>query len=261
MLKKRIIPCLDCDLSVPGGRVVKGVKFKEIRYAGDPVERAEFYYNEGADEITFLDITASHERREAMWDVLKRTTERVFVPVTLGGGIRTVTDMERALRAGADKTSINTAAIKNPKLISEGSRKFGHQCIVVAIDAKRRDVTPKEGPGWNVWIYGGREDTGIDALGWAKEAERLGAGEILLTSMDTDGVKTGYDLELTRAISEAVSIPVIASGGAGEPAHLAAALKEGKADAALAASIFHFGEYSIKDVKEYLSKEGIPMRL
>jgi cyclase len=255
MLTKRIIPCLDCDLSVPQGRVVKGVRFKEIRYAGDPVERAEFYYKEGADEIVFLDITASSDRRGTMWDVLERTTERVFIPVTLGGGVRAVEDINRALKAGADKVSMNTAAVENPKLIKEGSKKFGEQCMVVAIDAKRT------GDSWNVWTYGGRKDTGNDAVKWAQKAEQLGAGEILLTSMDADGVKTGYDLELTKTISEAVSIPVIASGGAGQPEHLLDAFKLGKADAALAASIFHFGEFSIREVKEYLQKNGVPMRL
>ncbi len=255
MLTKRIIPCLDCDLSVPQGRVVKGVKFKEIQYAGDPVERAEFYYKEGADEIVFLDITASAHRRGTMWGVLERTTENVFIPVTLGGGVRSVDDMSKALKAGADKVSINTAAVENPKLISEGAKRFGNQCIVVAIDAKRT------GNSWNVWTYGGRTDTGKDAVGWAKKAEQLGAGEILLTSMDADGVKTGYDIELTRTISEAVSIPVIASGGAGKPEHLLDALTKGKADAALAASIFHFGQYSVKQVKQYLRDNGVPVRL
>ena len=255
MLTKRIIPCLDCDLSVPQGRVVKGIKFKQIRYAGDPVERAEFYYKEGADEIVFLDITASSGRRGTMWDVLERTTEKVFIPVTLGGGIRTVDDITKALKSGADKVSINTAAVENPKLLSEGSKRCGNQCIVVAIDAK------KTGDSWNVWTYGGRKDTRKDAVEWAKKAQDLGAGEILLTSMDADGVKTGYDLELTKTISEAVSIPVIASGGAGKPEHLLDAFKKGKADAALAASIFHFGEYTIKDTKEYLQKNGVEMRI
>lgn len=255
MLTKRIIPCLDCDLSLPEGRVVKGVKFKQIRYAGDPVERAEYYYKEGADEIVFLDITASAHRRGTMWDVLKKTTESVFIPVTLGGGVRTADDINTALKAGADKVSMNTAAVENPKVISEGSRRFGDQCIVIAIDAK------KTGDSWNVWTYGGRKDTGIDAIDWARKVQDLGAGEILLTSMDSDGVKTGYDIELTRTISEAVSIPVIASGGAGKPEHLLSAFKEGKADAALAASIFHFGKYSIRSVKEYLQENGVAMRL
>jgi cyclase len=240
---------------VPQGRVVKGVKFKQIRYAGDPVERAEYYYKEGADEIVFLDITASAHRRGTMWDVLEKTTEKVFIPVTLGGGVRSVEDIQKALKSGADKVSMNTAAVENPKVISEGSRRFGEQCIVVAIDAKRT------GDSWNVWTYGGRKDTGKDAIEWAKKVQQLGAGEILLTSMDADGVKTGYDLDLTRTISEAVSIPVIASGGAGEPKHLLEAFKGGKADAALAASIFHFDEYSIKSVKEYLQDNGVSMRL
>ncbi len=267
-------------MSVPQGRVVKGVKFKKIRYAGDPVERAEFYYKEGADEIVFLDITASSDRRETMWGVLERTTENVFIPVTIGGGIRTIEDIQKALRSGADKVSMNTAAVENPKLIKEGSRRFGEQCIVVAIDAKRsgdspsltvsiprrtEDRRPKteddQVPSWSVWTYGGRKNTGMDAVKWAEKVQELGAGEILLTSMDADGMKTGYDLELTRTISEAVSIPVIASGGAGEPKHLLDAFKKGKADAALAASIFHFGEYHIRDVKEYLRRNGVPVRL
>ncbi len=255
MLAKRIIPCLDCDLSVPQGRVVKGVKFKHIQYAGDPVERAEFYYSEGADEIVFLDITASAHRRRTMWDVLRRTTENVFVPITVGGGIRSTDDINTALRSGADKVSINTAAVENPDLVSEGAKQFGNQCIVVAIDAKRK------GNSWSVWTYGGRKDTGIDAIEWAKRVEDLGAGEILLTSMDADGVKMGYDLDLTRKVSEAVSIPIIASGGAGGPDHMLEALTRGKADAVLAASIFHFGEYSIKEVKEYLREHGVAVRL
>jgi len=255
MLTKRIIPCLDCDLSVPQGRVVKGVKFKQIQYAGDPVKLAEKYYKDGADELVFLDITASSDRRGTMLDVIERTTENVFIPVTVGGGIRKVEDIQNALKAGADKVSMNTAAIKDPKLVSEGSRRFGEQCIVVAIDAKRT------GDSWNAWIYGGREDAKIDAVKWAQKVEQLGAGEILLTSMDRDGTKDGYDLELTRTISESVNIPVIASGGAGEPKHLLEAFKDGKADAALAASIFHFNQYPIRTVKEYLRKNGVPMRL
>jgi cyclase len=203
----------------------------------------------------FLDITASADRRGTMWGVLERTTENVFIPVTLGGGVRNVDDISKALKSGADKVSINTAAVESPKLISEGAKRFGSQCIVVAIDAKRT------GRSWNVWTYGGRKDTGKDAVKWAEKAQDLGAGEILLTSMDADGVKTGYDLKLTRTISEAVSIPVIASGGAGKPEHLLDAFKKGKADAALAASIFHFGQYSVKDVKEYLSKNGVAVRI
>jgi cyclase len=255
MLTKRIIPCLDCDLSVPQGRVVKGVRFKQIQYAGDPVERAEYYYKQGADEIVFLDITASSDRRRTMLDVLERTTENVFVPVTVGGGIRTTEDMQAALKAGADKVSVNTAAVEEPNLVKEGSKRFGGQCIVVAIDAKRT------GKSWSVWTYGGRKDTGKDAVEWAKKVEKLGAGEILLTSMDRDGTKDGYDLELTRAIAEAVNIPVIASGGAGEPKHLLDALTKGKADAALAASIFHFNQYPIPVVKKYLKENGVAVRL
>lgn len=255
MLTKRIIPCLDCDLSTPGGRVVKGVCFKEIRYAGDPVERAKFYYDQGADEIVFLDITASSDRRRTMLDVLEKTTENVFIPITLGGGIRSVDDIKAALNAGADKVAINTAAIKDPDLIKRGACHFGNQCIVVAIDAKRN-----EKGSWNVWIYGGREDTGIDAVDWARRVEGLGAGEILLTSMDSDGVKTGYDIELTKTISDELSIPVIASGGAGKPEHILDAFTKGHADAALAASIFHFGEYSVAELKDFLSSKGVPMR-
>ena len=246
---------MDCDLSVPQGRVVKGVRFKQIQYAGDPVKLAEKYYKDGADELVFLDITASSDRRGTMLDVIERTTENVFIPVTVGGGIRKVEDIQNALKAGADKVSVNTAAVEDPKLISEGSRRFGEQCIVVAIDAKR------SGKSWNVWTYGGRKDTGNDAIKWARKVEQLGAGEILLTSMDCDGTKDGYDLELTRTISEAVNIPVIASGGAGEPKHLLEAFKDGKADAALAASIFHFNQYPIRTVKEYLRENGVLMRL
>jgi len=257
MLTKRIIPCLDCDLGIPKGRVVKGIKFKQIRYAGEPVEVAERYYEQGADEIVFLDITASSDRRETMTDVIERTTERVFIPVTVGGGIRSTKDMQKVLRAGADKIAINTAAVENPKVVSEGSTQFGNQCIVVAIDAKRN---PKTG-SWNVWTYGGRKDTGIDAIEWANKVQDLGAGEILLTSMDRDGTKDGYDLDLTRAISESLDIPVIASGGVGTPEHIYEAFSKGKADAALAASIFHFGEYTVGDVKDYLRKKNIPVRI
>ena len=255
MLTKRIIPCLDCDLSVPQGRVVKGINFKQIQYAGDPVALAERYYKEGADEIVFLDITASSDRRGTMLDVIERTTERVFAPVTVGGGIRTTGDIQKALRAGADKVSMNTAAVLNPDLVKKGAERFGNQCIVVAIDAKRAQDS------WKVWIYGGRKETEVDAVEWAKKVEQLGAGEILLTSMDRDGTKDGYDLELTRTISEAVNIPIIASGGAGEPKHLLEAFKEGKADAALAASIFHYNQYPIKEVKKYLAENGVLMRM
>ncbi|MCX6798997.1 MAG: imidazole glycerol phosphate synthase subunit HisF [Candidatus Diapherotrites archaeon] len=255
MLAKRIIPCLDCDLSVPNGRVVKGTKFKQIRYAGVPWELAKQYYEQGADEICFLDITASADKRETMARVVEETCREVFVPVTVGGGIKSVEDANKVFKVGADKVSINTAAIKQPKLVSELSRRFGSQAVVVAIDARRK------GSFWECSIYGGRKFTGIDALQWAKKAESLGAGEILLTSMDKDGTKEGFDLELTRAVSEAVNIPVIASGGAGSLESIAAALSAGKADAALAASIFHFGEYTPNEVKEFLAKKQIKVRL
>ncbi|ODS42540.1 MAG: imidazole glycerol phosphate synthase subunit HisF [Candidatus Altiarchaeales archaeon IMC4] len=258
MLTKRIIPCLDCDLSVPEGRVVKGVKFKKIRYAGEPAELAKKYYEDGADELIFLDITASHERRETMVHVIEKVAEQVFMPLTVGGGIRSVEDMKRMLRAGADKISINTAAIKDPGLIRAGARKFGSQCIVVAIDAKRTGSTKS---GFECSIYGGREMTGIDAVEWAKKAEELGAGDIMLTSMDKDGTKEGFDLELTRTISDAVNIPVIASGGVGEPRHILEAFTKGHADAALAASIFHFGQYPIPVVKRYLAERGVAVRI
>ncbi|MCI5866739.1 MAG: imidazole glycerol phosphate synthase subunit HisF [Methanosphaera sp.] len=274
MLSKRIIPCLDCDLQVPEGRVVKGVEFKEIKYAGNPVELATRYYNEGADEIVLLDITASHERRSTMVDVIEKTVENVFVPICVGGGIREVDDYVRMLKAGADKCSTNTSAIKDPTLINRASEVVGSQACVIAIDAKRRYVEdPKESDEHNIvetdegycWfdcsIYGGREFTSIDAINWAIECEERGAGEILLTSMDGDGTKAGYDLELTRAISENVSIPVIASGGVGNPEHIYEAFSEAKADAALAASIFHFHEYSIGEVKEYLKQKNIPVRI
>ena len=274
MLAKRIIPCLDCDLNVPHGRVVKGVEFKQIRYAGEPVDLATRYYEEGADEIIFLDITASHERRETMTDVIKATTENVFVPICVGGGIRKPEDYVNMLKAGADKCSTNTAAIHNPDLINEASKVVGSQACVIGIDAKRRYVeNPKEsddkiiietdkGYCWfDCSIYGGREFTGIDAIAWAIECEERGAGEILLTSMDRDGTKDGYDNYLNKAISEAVNIPVIASGGVGNPEHIYDAFVVGKADAALAASIFHFNEYSVGSVKEYLKEKGIPVRL
>jgi imidazole glycerol-phosphate synthase subunit HisF len=274
MLAKRIIPCLDCDLNIPHGRVVKGVEFKQIRYAGEPVDLATRYYEEGADEIVFLDITASHERRETMTDVIKATTENVFVPICVGGGIRKPEDYVNMLKAGADKCSTNTAAIHNPNLINESSKVVGSQACVIGIDAKRRYVeTPKEsddkiivetdkGYCWfDCSIYGGREFTGIDAIAWAIECEERGAGEILLTSMDRDGTKDGYDNYLNRAISEAVNIPVIASGGCGTPDHIYDAFVVGKADAALAASIFHYKEYPISAVKEYLKEKGIPVRI
>ncbi len=260
MLAKRIIPCLDCDLSVAGGRVVKGIKFKEIKCAGVPWELAETYYNEGADEICFLDITASAERRETMIKVIEKTAENVFIPLTVGGGIKSVDDAQKVFKAGADKITLNTAAIKNPKLICEIAKVFGNQAIVVAIDAKKRiDATGKK--FWEASIYGGREFTGINVIDWAKMVESLGAGEILLTSMDKDGTKEGFDLELTKAVSEAVKIPIIASGGAGDRKSFYDVLTEGKADAALAASIFHFGEYSSEQIKEYLKDRGVKVRI
>ncbi len=250
MLAKRIIPCLDVDK----GRVVKGVKFLNLRDAGDPVEIAKRYEEEGADELVFLDISASAEGREIMIDVVKRVAETVFMPFTVGGGIRDVDDMRKLLEAGADKVSINTAAVKNPQVVKEGALRFGSQCIVVAIDAKR------EGSSWKVYIHGGRTRTDLDAIEWAKKVESLGAGEILLTSMDRDGTKEGYDVELCKAVAEAVNIPVIASGGAGRKDHFLEVFKEAKVDAALAASLFHFREISIPELKEYLRKEGIHVR-
>jgi cyclase len=254
MLTKRIIPCLD----VKGGRVVKGTSFTQLRDAGDPVELASFYYQEGADELVFLDITATPEGRDTMVDVVERISEKVFIPLTVGGGLRNTDDMRRMLMAGADKVSINTAAVLKPSLISEGAAKFGSQCIVVAIDAKQLENTSS--PHWEVHIYSGQKPVGVDALDWARRAVELGAGEILLTSMDADGHRAGYDIELTRAVSEAVSVPVIASGGAGNLEDLYQALASGKADAVLAASIFHYGTYSIKETKEYLIKQGVPIR-
>jgi|TARA_B100000315_G_scaffold54859_1_gene49081 cyclase len=254
MLTKRIIPCLD----VKGGRVVKGTSFMSLRDAGDPVELASFYYKEDADELVFLDITATPEERDTMVDVVERISEEVFMPLTVGGGLRSIDDMRRMLAAGADKVSINTAAVLKPSLIREGANKFGSQCIVVAIDAKR--VESKE-PRWEVYIRSGHKPTSIDALAWAKQAVELGAGELLLTSMDADGHKAGYDIELTRAISEAVSVPVIASGGAGTLEDLFEALVLGKADAVLAASIFHYGSYTIHETKQYLAKRGILIRI
>ena len=253
MLTKRIIPCLD----VHGGRVVKGVNFVDLVDAGDPVAVAKAYDEAGADEVVFLDITASSDGRETVVDMVRKVAANVFIPFTVGGGIRTVEDFKVLLREGADKISINSSAINRPELISEAAEKFGSQCVVVAIDAKRR----ADGSGWNIYKNGGRIDVGIDAVEWAKKVERLGAGEILLTSMDGDDTKAGYDLALTRAISEAVSIPVIASGGAGTLEHFYEALTEGKADAALAASLFHFKELEIKEVKEYLRDKGVSVRL
>ncbi len=251
MYAKRIIPCLD----VEKGRVVKGTSFLHLRDAGDPVRAAEEYDRQGADELVFLDITASAEARGITIDMVRRVADRIFIPFTVGGGIRSVRDFTEILRAGADKVSVNTAALLDPSLISEAAEKFGSQCVVCAIDAKRLP-----GGGWTVYRDGGRVDTGRDAVAWAGEAERLGAGEILLTSMDCDGVRTGYDLELTAAVSQRVSIPVIASGGAGKPEHFYDAFRIGKADAVLAASLFHFGELTIPELKRYLAARGVPVR-
>ena len=252
MLTKRIIPCLD----VHEGRVVKGVNFVNLRDAGDPVEIAKAYDRAGADELVFLDITASSDNRQTVVDMVRRTAEQVFIPFTVGGGIRTVEDFCLLLRAGADKISVNSAALDRPELIAEAADKFGRQCVVAAIDARRRP----DGSGWNVYKHGGRLDTGLDALEWAVRADRLGAGEILLTSMDCDGTKAGYDMELTRQVSERVSVPVIASGGAGTESHFYDVLTEGGADAALAASLFHYKELEIGCLKEYLAKRGVPVR-
>jgi cyclase len=253
MLTKRIIPCLD----VTQGRVVKGTSFTNLRDAGDPVELAAFYYTEGADEIVFLDIGATPEGRDTMVDVVERVSKRVFIPLTVGGGLRSVDDMKRMLQAGADKIAINTAAVQHPELISQGAEKFGSQCIVVAIDARRKE----DARGWRVCTHGGRVPTDVDAVEWAKKAVEIGSGELLLTSWDADGHRAGYDLELTAQVSDAVSVPVIASGGAGTLEHLYEALVTGKADAALAASIFHYGVYSIRQTKKYLSERGIPVRM
>lgn len=253
MFTKRIIPCLD----VHNGRVVKGVNFVDLQDAGDPVAIAEAYDKAGADELVFLDITASSDARQTVVDMVRRVADKVFIPFTVGGGIRTVEDFKMLLREGADKISINSSAIMNPGLISDAADKFGSQCVVVAIDAKRR----ADGSGWNIYKNGGRVDMGMDAIEWAMRADKLGAGEILLTSMDCDGTKAGYDIELTRQIAENVSIPVIASGGAGTKQHFADALTRGKADAVLAASLFHFKELEIKEVKQYLRNEGIAVRL
>lgn len=252
MFTKRIIPCLD----VNNGRVVKGVNFVNLKDAGDPVEIAAAYDRAGADELVFLDITASSDHRKTVVDMVRQVAEKVFIPFTVGGGIRTVEDFRLLLREGADKISINSSAIDNPQLIHDAARKFGRQCVVVAVDAKRR----ADGSGWNVYKHGGRLDTGLDVLEWVKKADSLGAGEILLTSMDCDGTKAGYDLELTRMIAENVSIPVIASGGAGTKEHFYDALTEGKADAALAASLFHYKELEIADLKDYLAGRGVPVR-
>ncbi len=253
MLTKRIIPCLD----VKDGRVVKGINFVELRDAGDPVSVGEAYSKAGADELVFLDITATSDARQTVVDMVRKVAERVFIPFTVGGGIRTVDDMKAILREGADKCAVNSAAINRPELISEGADKFGSQCVVVAIDARKRE----DGSGWNVFKNGGRIDTGLDAVEWARKAYELGAGEILLTSMDRDGTKAGYDIELTRAIADQVGIPVIASGGAGTKEHFYEALTKGGADAALAASLFHYKELEILEVKEYLRSKGVPVRL
>ena len=280
MLAKRVIPCLD----VKDGRVVKGVRFVELRDAGDPVEAALAYDAQGADELVFLDITASHEARDTMLDVVRRTAEGIYMPLTVGGGVRTVDDVRRLLRAGADKVSLNTAALERPAVIREAAERFGSQCIVVAIDARRTTEPPPEPPTssnrpptpragqtvsattglattWTVFTHGGRRSAGRDAIAWAQEAVKQGAGEILLTSMDRDGTKDGYDLELTRAVAEAVTVPVIASGGAGSLEHFCEAVTEGGADAALAASLFHFGIHTIAEVKRYLADRGVEVRL
>ncbi len=253
MHTKRVIPCLD----VKDGRVVKGVKFLNLKDAGDPAEVAAAYDREGADEVVFLDINASADSRATQLEWVRQVASKVFIPFTVGGGIRTVEDFKAILREGADKIAINSAAIMNPRLISDGADKFGSQCVVVAIDAKRRE----DGSGWSVYKNGGRVDMGLDAVEWAVKAEKLGAGEILLTSMDADGTKAGYDLELTKAVAESVSIPVIASGGAGKPEHFYEALADAKAEAVLAASLFHYKELEIRQVKEYLRKKGVSIRL
>ncbi len=253
MLQKRIIPCLDVDK----GRVVKGTNFVDIRDAGDPVELAAFYDAEGADELTFLDITASHEARDTIVDVAARTAEKVFIPFTVGGGIRTTDDFRKILKTGADKIGVNTAAVERPELIHEGAEMFGAQCVVLAIDAKKKP----DGKSWEVYTHGGRKAVGLDAVDWARRGEELGAGEILLTSMDGDGTLAGYDIELTRAVAEAVGIPVIASGGAGTLEHIYDALTEGKAEAALVASIVHFKTFTIRQIKEYLNERGVPVRM
>lgn len=251
MLAKRIIPCLD----VTDGRVVKGVHFVNLRDAGDPVEFADRYNKQGADELVFLDITASSDARDTMVDVVRRTAEHVFIPLTVGGGIRSVADARKILKAGADKVGVNTAAVRRPELITELSQEFGAQAVVLAVDAKRK--SPGE---WTVYTRGGRDDEGIDAVEWAQKGEALGAGEILLTSMDTDGVQTGFDCELTRTVSRATRVPVIASGGAGKLEHILEVLTVGEADAALAASIFHYGTYTVSDIKEYLESHNVPVR-
>lgn len=255
MLAKRIIPCLDVD----NGRVVKGIRFVSLADAGDPVEQAKRYDAEGADELTFLDITASSDRRDIVTDLVRRVADEVFIPFTVGGGLRSVDDIRAILRAGADKITLNTAALERAELIGDCAETFGSQCVVVAIDARRRVQNNSEA-GWDVFTHGGRRNAGIDAIEWAARAQRLGAGEILLTSMDCDGTRTGYDIQLTRAVANAVRIPVIASGGAGKPEHFHEALTEGRASAVLAASLFHFGELSIGEVKSYLRRRGVEVR-
>jgi cyclase len=266
LLAKRIIPCLD----VTGGRVVKGVNFLQLRDAGDPVEIAARYNDQGADELTFLDITATSDGRDLILHIIEAVASQVFIPLTVGGGVRTVNDVRRLLNAGADKTSFNSAAIANPQVIEDASHKYGAQCIVVAIDAKRRSAVECQrrtasgqliGPGWDVYSHGGRQNTGLDAVAWSAEMARRGAGEILLTSMDRDGTKSGFDLELTRAVADAVPIPVIASGGVGNLDHLADGVQQGGADAVLAASIFHYGEFTVAQAKSHLARRGIPMRI
>ena len=254
MLAKRILPCLD----VKAGRVVKGVNFVDLKDAGDPVELAKVYNEAGADELVFLDITASHEDRNTILDVVYRTAEQVFIPLTVGGGVQTLENVKNLLRSGADKVSINSAAVRNPELIDRASDRFGNQCIVIAIDARRRQNS--DNPGWDVYVKGGRENTGVDALEWAKEVERRGAGELLVTSMDADGTQAGYDLELTSAIARSVQIPVIASGGAGNCEHIHAALTEGQAEAALLASLLHYGKLSVSQIKDYLQKNQVIVR-
>ncbi|MBA3771177.1 MAG: imidazole glycerol phosphate synthase subunit HisF [Ramlibacter sp.] len=259
MLAKRIIPCLD----VTGGRVVKGVNFLDLRDAGDPVEIAARYNGQGADELTFLDITATSDGRDLILHIIEAVASRVFIPLTVGGGVRTVDDVRRLLNAGADKTSFNSAAIASPEVISAASEKYGAQCIVVAIDAKRRGAEDAQarGPGWDVYSHGGRRNTGLDAVQWAVDMMRRGAGEILLTSMDRDGTRAGFDLDLTRAVSDALTVPVIASGGVGNLDHLADGIQQGGADAVLAASIFHYGEYTVAEAKARMAERGIPVRL
>jgi imidazole glycerol-phosphate synthase subunit HisF len=254
MLAKRILPCLD----VKAGRVVKGINFVDLRDAGDPVELAQVYNEAGADELVFLDITATHEDRDVIYDVVHRTAEQVFIPLTVGGGIQSLETIKKLLRAGADKISINSAAVKTPDLINRASDRFGTQCIVIAIDARRR--TTPENPGWDVYVRGGRENTGIDAIAWAKEVAQRGAGELLVTSMDADGTQAGYDLELTKAIAQQVQIPVIASGGAGTCDHIYEALTEGKAEAALLASLLHYGHLTVAEIKQHLAAHQVLVR-